>query len=169
MWFVMPAALTHGESQTSPFSSLRQPGLAQTFDENCWRLAKLLQPIDRELRDEATRLRQSELCLGVVPLRGLRPCQKSIGNKGSEPCINRSLKFPTAASSRPQKASLTPSSMCQTPASGCRPHRDPKAPVGLWVDVSVPTSAPVVSPVPGRCLRKSLCFHEHDTLRRKRF
>ena len=27
----------------------------------------------------------------------------------------------------------------------------------------------VVSPVPGRCLRKSLCFHEHDTLRRKRF
>ena len=53
----------------------------------------LHKPTDRELRNEATGFRQSEFRLGIVPLRGLRPCQKSVGNKGSEPSVNRSLKF----------------------------------------------------------------------------
>ena len=53
----------------------------------------LHKPIDRELRIEKTRFRQSRLCPSVVPLRSLRTRQKSIGNKGSEPCVNRSLKF----------------------------------------------------------------------------
>jgi hypothetical protein len=43
------------------------------------------------LRIETARLRQSEFCLGVVPLRSLSSRQKGVGKIGPEPCINSSL------------------------------------------------------------------------------
>ena len=51
----------------------------------------LCKPFDRELRIETARLRQSEFCLGVVPLRSLSSRQKDVGKIGPEPCINSSL------------------------------------------------------------------------------
>src|SRR5262245_12924538 len=75
-------------------SFLRQPDLAQAFDENCWRQAHILpQPFDGQLRIEATGLGQGDFSLGVAPLRGLRPRQKGVRNIGSETCVDRSLEF----------------------------------------------------------------------------
>jgi hypothetical protein len=40
------------------------------------------------LRIEATRFRQGEFRLGIVPLCGLSCRQKGIGPKGPKPCVN---------------------------------------------------------------------------------
>jgi hypothetical protein len=73
----------------------RQPRLAPAINKNWQRLAWeiLFIPFDRELRIEATRLRQSEFSLGIVPLHGLTRRQIGVGKIGPEPCVNCSLKL----------------------------------------------------------------------------
>jgi len=53
----------------------------------------LHKPFDGKLRVEATRFRQSEFRLGIVPLEGRCSRQKSVDNKGPVPFVNCSSKL----------------------------------------------------------------------------
>ena len=74
-------------------SFFRQPGLAQAIDDNRQSRYRLRKKFDRELRIETTRLRQSELRLGVIPFRSLGTRQKGVSIIGRVPRYDGTLKL----------------------------------------------------------------------------